>query len=170
MQEQPGTKRLYRSMTDRKIAGVCGGIAAHFDIDPVIVRLGWVLATFIIPPLTTLGYVASWLIIPEEPRPAQAAAGEAPAHTAAASGSATATGAAPVVGPSILQTDGHLLGGALFIGIGLFFLLLNLDILDTEWLRFWRWRAAWPLVLIVLGIFLLVRAVRPWRGAGAGGR
>jgi phage shock protein C len=37
------TKRLYRSRTDRKIAGVCGGIAAYFGIDPVIPRLIWVV-------------------------------------------------------------------------------------------------------------------------------
>jgi phage shock protein C len=32
-------KKLYRSKKNRKIAGVCGGIAEYFDIDPIIVRL-----------------------------------------------------------------------------------------------------------------------------------
>ena len=36
-------KKLYRSNTDYKIAGVCGGIARFFDIDPTIVRLAFVL-------------------------------------------------------------------------------------------------------------------------------
>lgn len=40
-------KRLYKSETDKKIAGVCGGVAEYFDIDPTIVRLVWAfLAAF----------------------------------------------------------------------------------------------------------------------------
>ncbi|MBR6206635.1 MAG: PspC domain-containing protein [Oscillospiraceae bacterium] len=36
-------KRLTKSSADRKLAGVCGGIAEYFDIDPTIVRIAWVL-------------------------------------------------------------------------------------------------------------------------------
>lgn len=39
-------KKLYRSLTDRKISGVCGGIAKYFGIDATIVRLIWTLAVF----------------------------------------------------------------------------------------------------------------------------
>ena len=38
-------KKLFRSSTDRKICGVCGGIAEYFDIDPTLVRLGWIIFT-----------------------------------------------------------------------------------------------------------------------------
>lgn len=38
-------KRLYRSTHDRMLAGVCGGIAEYFQIDPTLVRLGWVAFT-----------------------------------------------------------------------------------------------------------------------------
>ena len=38
-------KRLYRSAHDRMLAGVCGGIAEYFQIDPTLVRLGWVAFT-----------------------------------------------------------------------------------------------------------------------------
>ena len=34
-------KKLYKSSTDKKIAGVCGGIAEYFNIDSTVVRLGW---------------------------------------------------------------------------------------------------------------------------------
>ncbi|MBS3149725.1 PspC domain-containing protein, partial [Candidatus Woesearchaeota archaeon] len=37
-------KRLYRSIKDRKIAGVCGGMAEYFDVDPTVVRLLWALS------------------------------------------------------------------------------------------------------------------------------
>ena len=36
-------KRLYKSETDKKIAGVCGGIAEYFNIDSTLVRIGWVV-------------------------------------------------------------------------------------------------------------------------------
>lgn len=36
-------KRLYRSNKEKKLAGVCGGIAEYFDIDPTLVRLGWII-------------------------------------------------------------------------------------------------------------------------------
>lgn len=39
-------RRLYLSRTDKKLAGVCGGIAEYFDIDATLVRLIWVLLTF----------------------------------------------------------------------------------------------------------------------------
>ncbi len=39
-------KKLYRSETDRMIGGVCGGFAKYFDIDPTILRLGFVLFMF----------------------------------------------------------------------------------------------------------------------------
>lgn len=40
------TPRLYRSNEERKLLGVCGGIAQRFDIDPTIVRLAFILFTF----------------------------------------------------------------------------------------------------------------------------
>lgn len=36
-------KRLYRSDRDKMICGVCGGIAEYFDLDPTLVRLGWIV-------------------------------------------------------------------------------------------------------------------------------
>lgn len=61
-------KKLYRSRTDRVIAGICGGIAAYYDIDSTIVRLVlgffWIMTGFL--PLT-LAYLISILIIPLEP-------------------------------------------------------------------------------------------------------
>ncbi len=41
------TKRLYRSKQEKMIAGVCGGMAEYFDVDPTIVRLLWVALTFV---------------------------------------------------------------------------------------------------------------------------
>lgn len=57
-------KKFYRSKTDRAIAGVCGGIGEYFGVDPVIVRIVFillVLATGIFPFVIAYGLVA-WLV------------------------------------------------------------------------------------------------------------
>jgi len=63
-------RRLYRSRKDRKIAGVCGGLAQYFGIDPVIPRLAWVLLA-LGAGLGILAYLIAWLIIPVEPEGSQ---------------------------------------------------------------------------------------------------
>ena len=63
-------KKLYRSRTDRKIEGVCGGIAKYFNCDVTIIRLLWVIVSLFsasIPGL--LIYIICALVIPEEPDP-----------------------------------------------------------------------------------------------------
>lgn len=59
-------KKLYRSTTDKKIAGVCGGLAAYLDIDVSIIRLLWVFLTFFAG-LSFWIYIIAAVIIPEEP-------------------------------------------------------------------------------------------------------
>ena len=61
----PARPRLVRSRGDRKIAGVAGGIAAHLNIDPVLVRIGFVVSVFA-GGLGIILYLAGWLLIPEE--------------------------------------------------------------------------------------------------------
>lgn len=61
-------KRLYRSNTDRKVAGVCGGIAEYFKIDPVIVRI---IAFLLLLPGGLPGlvpYLVMWAIVPINPK------------------------------------------------------------------------------------------------------
>ncbi len=59
------TKRLYRSRHNKIIAGICGGIAEYFDIDPVIVRLLMVL--LFIYGVGLIIYILGWIMIPQEP-------------------------------------------------------------------------------------------------------
>jgi len=61
-------RRVYLSRTDKKIAGICGGIGKTYDIDPALIRLGLVflcLVTAVLPVVLT--YLIAWLIIPEKP-------------------------------------------------------------------------------------------------------
>ena len=59
-------KRLYRSFTNKMIAGVCGGVAEYFNIDPTVVRLLFVLG-FFLGTATFWVYIVMWVLIPEEP-------------------------------------------------------------------------------------------------------
>jgi len=57
-------KKLYRSKRNRIIAGVCGGIAEHLDVDPTLVRLVWVFIT-LWGGAGLIAYILAWVIIPE---------------------------------------------------------------------------------------------------------
>lgn len=59
-------KKLYRSKTDRRIAGVCGGLGNYFDIDPTIIRLVWVIALFFAGG-GLFAYILAMIIVPQEP-------------------------------------------------------------------------------------------------------
>jgi phage shock protein C len=57
------TPRLYRSATDKVIAGVCGGLAAYFKIDPVLVRVAFIVFA-IAGGASLLLYVILWIAVP----------------------------------------------------------------------------------------------------------
>ncbi|MGN0135125.1 PspC domain-containing protein [Anaerotignum sp.] len=57
---------LYKSNADKMVAGVCGGIAEYFEVDPTLVRLGWV-AFCVIGCSGILVYIVAALLIPQNP-------------------------------------------------------------------------------------------------------
>lgn len=60
-------KKLYRSTTDRRIAGVCGGVAEYLDADSLVIRLIFIaLLLFGVAPII-LVYLVMWLVVPEAP-------------------------------------------------------------------------------------------------------
>ena len=68
-------KRLTRSTNDRMVAGVAAGLAEYLEIDPVLIRLAFVLLTFAGGP-GLLAYLILWLIVPEEGESLKGAAPE----------------------------------------------------------------------------------------------
>lgn len=58
-------KRLYRTHSGKKIAGVCNGLAEYFDIDPVIIRLAWVLAILCLG-TGLIAYIVAIIVIPSD--------------------------------------------------------------------------------------------------------
>jgi len=61
----PPVRRLYRSRHDRRLGGVCGGIAEFFGIDPTLVRFATLVAAF--TGIGILVYLAAWIIVPRRP-------------------------------------------------------------------------------------------------------
>ena len=59
-------KKLYRNTENKMLASVCSGIADYFDIDPTLVRLGWVLFS-LLGGSGVLGYIIAAIVIPEYP-------------------------------------------------------------------------------------------------------
>jgi len=58
-------KRLYRSKNNKIVAGVCAGIGEYFEVDPVLIRLLWVIFV-LMGGSGILAYIIAWIIIPEE--------------------------------------------------------------------------------------------------------
>lgn len=60
-------KKLYRSMTDKRLSGVCGGIAEYFEVDPTLIRLLWVVLTLFSAAFPgILAYIICALIMPKQ--------------------------------------------------------------------------------------------------------
>lgn len=58
-------KRLYKSSVNYMLCGVCGGIAEYFNIDPTLVRIGWVLLV-LCAGTGVLAYIIAAILMPEE--------------------------------------------------------------------------------------------------------
>lgn len=59
-------KRLYKSDKDKKVCGVCGGIANYFDVDPTVIRLAWIKFT-LAGGSGLIAYIIAAIIMPEDP-------------------------------------------------------------------------------------------------------
>ena len=159
-------RRLYRSRADRKVAGVCGGLAEYFDIDPAFVRVAAVVL-FFANGIGLIAYLIAWAAIPWRPVDQPAEPGQGPqsheagaAHDPSSSPSPPPADALHEAGAFAPPRNLDLIAGGCFIAAGALFLLLNLGILNWEIFHFWRWRVVWPLVLIALGIYVVTTSLR----------
>ena len=164
-------KRLYRSLTDHKIAGVAGGLAEYFDTDPLLLRLAFVVLA-LAGGGGVLIYIILWVITPEKPFSSE----QFNSHTSSGSspdpGSTTPSDpfksqdpfktSDPFKSPDPFKTPkpsesttkgkGSLIGGLILITLGTLFLINqlvpNIDFGDL-----------WPILLVVIGAGLLINAV-----------
>lgn len=139
----PGTKRLYKSRSDRLVAGICGGLGEYFSIDANLVRVGFVILA-LWGGIGILLYLAALIVVPADPSfPTE----------------------------PVIRRDHGRLAGMILIAIGGMILLDNFGYLN--WFDFHlSWRLLVPLLFIVLGAWLLIdhreRIRRAEAGPGAG--
>ena len=147
--------RLYRSTTDRMIGGVCGGLGAYLDIDPVLVRLFFVLLV-IAGGSGVLIYLLLWILIPSEP---SALAEDATVRTGAQEIADRARGLGDEMRTSIRNHNPQtaLIIGAALVVLGAMFLVQNLHI---GWLYWLDAGVLWPLLLIIGGAALVWRRTK----------
>lgn len=144
----PRPKKLYKSQTDKVIAGVCGGIAEYFNIDPIIVRIAFVVATFL-NGLGILAYIILLIALPE--------ANSTQTPKEAIKNNANEIGAKikDAFSNVTSETNGEnakKLWGILLLVAGAVFLLANFEI-DFGF-DFWRF---WPVIIIAFGIYILIK-------------
>jgi phage shock protein C len=67
MFEQNPVRRLYRSRTNKQVTGVSAGLGDYFGIDPTVIRILWVVVTFVTFPVAPIAYITLACIMPQEP-------------------------------------------------------------------------------------------------------
>jgi phage shock protein C len=148
-------QKLYRNETDRMIAGVCGGLAKFFNVEATLVRLVFLLL-FFLGGSGFLLYLILWIIVPQEshtagtPQDVVQANAQDMAQTARNLGQSVG-GSTGDVAQSAAR-NGPLIFAVLLIFLGGWFLLQNLFHIDLG--------QFWPLILIIIGLALLIPAMR----------
>lgn len=147
MSTQVTGQMLRRSRRDRVFFGVCGGIAEYFTIDPVLVRLAFVIVT-LAGGAGVLAYIVMAIVMPDTD-PLQTASGEAPFFM---EGTTEGTTEGTPSNGAIAGRNASMIGALILIGIGMLFLIDNL-----QWFGWFRPGMFWPLILIGIGVALLAR-------------
>ncbi len=144
-------KKLYKSRKNKVIAGVCGGIAEYFNVDPVLVRLIAVLFVFT-GGAAVIAYIIGMIIIPHQPlEPLKIDAGMPPVPDAT-----------PAVHTESSGRTGSLIVGLILIVFGVHFLLRHIPFFNNYYWWFWDmgWHYFWPSILIAIGLLILLRSAR----------
>lgn len=156
------TKKLYRSVTDRYIGGVCGGLAKYFNTDVAIIRLLFFIA-LIIGGGGFLAYIILWIVVPEEPinhrfnmetNNKQEDFSEYEQNQNNTSNNQKKTD--NMNDSKHYKNKGNLTAGLILIGIGSLFLLdnliANIDFGDL-----------WPVFIIIAGIAILLNSFNQYK-------
>ena len=150
-------KRLYRSAKSKVFGGVAGGIAEYFDIDPIIIRLLFVIIAFA-GGGGAIVYLILWIALPLEPISPYTMnmgsgepfnAGNPDEQSASEFGTGTAN---PFNIPVKPENRNSLIGGVVLISIGLIFFA-------NRFIPNINFHNLWPLVLVVIGGVLIATSL-----------
>ncbi len=164
-----GSTRLRKSADDKVLFGVAGGLAEHFAIDSVLVRLAFILLT-LAGGIGLLAYVALALLMPRaqaqgsapaqvvrenlEQMPGEVAQAARRVEETIRGSPAPGAEAAEPSGPA-RRARGRSVFGLLLIVAGILLLLANFGLF-----AWWDWGTWWPVVLILIGLAILARRMR----------
>jgi phage shock protein PspC (stress-responsive transcriptional regulator) len=180
--------RLYRSRDDRMIAGVAGGVAEYFDLDPSLVRIAWAVLAFV-GGFGVLLYIVMAIVVPEDdlgadpwvapPGAGTASPGTPPAAPGSAPGAASATPSGTPAASLGLAPDRRAErfaerdarraarrarrddgGRTASLVIGGLLLLAGIAFLLRELIPQISFDLFWPFVLVILGVVVLASAFR----------
>lgn len=134
-------KRLYRSQTDRVLGGVCGGLGAYFNVDPVLLRIAFVILG-LVNGIGAVIYLIMWVLVPDETAQGMASSDVVSANVEDIKNRAKG------LGESVTGSKSQAgLIGLILVVLGALFLLRNLTHVDF-WMLF-------PALLIVAGVYML---------------
>ncbi len=132
---QGDIKRLFRSRKDKILAGVCGGLADYFSIDPVLMRILWVIISFF-GGVGLLLYIAAAIIIPQE-----------------------SDSVADLDNGAKIGETGHndkaLFWGSLLVIVGIGLILKQFGLFAYFSMMHIPWQVIWAVLLILLGIYIM---------------
>ncbi len=122
-------KKLHRSSSNRVISGVCGGLAEYFDVDPLLIRLAWVVFS-IIGGAGILAYIIAIIVIPKDDDD---------------------------TGPAVNMpsSDGAKLVGFTLIAIGIVFLFKHLGFFYYLHIYRFPWASLLSIALIAFGLYII---------------
>ena len=142
--------RLFKSRDDKVFFGVAGGHAEYLDIDPVLIRVGWVVLAVITGGIAFLIYLVLAFVTPEIVRSSASSQVIDDASADAAQVDDVRT--------DDVQTARHrtrnIIAGGLIV-VGMIILLNNLGVFGVI-----RWDIIWPIVIIALGATILIPSIR----------
>lgn len=141
---QTSRKKLARSQTHRMIAGVCGGFADYFNLDPTLVRIVWILLS-LVNGIGILVYIAALVLMPEE---------------------SAGTSAEKKEANKIRSESAGMVVGIILISVGLIFLMR--ESFQVTWPYHWpifvfpfmRFDVVLPLILVLLGVWFVFYAAQ----------
>jgi phage shock protein C len=147
-------RRLYRSETEKVLGGVAGGVAEYLDVDPSIVRVVWAVLALITGGVFFVLYIVMWIVVPLAPEPS-ATPPEGAEGTAGEPGAVS-----PPTWPAgpARRARRHSGGGSWIVGLSL--IGLGLYFLAREYFPDVNVDRLWPLGLVLLGVVLLLGALR----------
>jgi phage shock protein C len=160
-------RKLYRSRSERMVAGVCGGIAEYYEMDPTLIRLIAVLLTLVSLGTALIAYIVMAIVIPEAPtavsteggaampttpQPPQAGPGSVPPQASGVPTVQPYYAPVPPPAPETPRPRGR--GGVTF---GLVLVFVGLAVLAAQFvpgLDIWK---LWPLIIVAIGIRTMFR-------------